>query len=138
MKNLLILQFILFLSFNSTAQSYSYLGTYNSQGLPNYLVTPRDVVSSAFLNRIGASLPEGYPVPSYNPHYITAGTQTNIEIMGVDSADVWLTFVAEGAGYKNTLGFIPTILIIRRLQPHQTARLKLSSPMSLLQEVEVA
>lgn len=90
---------------STNGQNYGKLGTYDNQGLPSYLINPRDVVSTAFLNRINASLPERYPVPSYNPHYITAGTQTNIEISGLDSADVWITFVAEGAGYRNTLGF---------------------------------
>jgi hypothetical protein len=87
------------------SQSYTYLASRNNQGVPSNLIFPRDVVSNTFLNTVKASLPEGYPVPSYNPHYITSGTQTNIEITGVDSSDVWITFVHEGAGYVNSLGF---------------------------------
>ncbi len=84
------------------AQSYSYLGTFTSNGVPNYLTT-RDTVSQGLLSRVGASLPEGYPVPTYNPQYITTGTKTDITLN--DSADVWVTFVGEGAGYKNVLGY---------------------------------
>jgi len=85
-----------------SAQNYQYLGTYNSQGVPDYLVQS-DVVTTAFLNTINASLPESYPVPTYNPQYIANGTETDIILQ--DSADVWVTFVQEGAGYKNVLGF---------------------------------
>lgn len=91
-----------FLSLVGFAQNYSYLGTYNSQGVPNYLTTP-DVLSQAFLKRVSASLPESYPVPYYNSHYIASGTESNIVL--IDSADVWITFVAEGAGYKNALAY---------------------------------
>lgn len=84
------------------SQTYSYLGTFNSQGVPNYLET-RDVLGTGFVQRVNASLPERYPVPSYNPQYIATGTESNIVLN--DEADVWVTFVAEGAGYLNTLGF---------------------------------
>ncbi len=85
------------------SQSYQYLGAYDSMGTPQYLVSPGDVIDTATSDMIGNSLPEGYPVPTYNPHYITSGYETDII---VDSpADVWVTFVSEGAGYKNVLGF---------------------------------
>ncbi|WP_341225876.1 DUF4114 domain-containing protein [uncultured Arcticibacterium sp.] len=84
------------------AQNFSYMGTYNSQGVPDYLIAS-DVVDRDFLKKVDASLPESYPVPFYNAHYITTGTESNIVL--VDSADVWITFVAEGAGYKNALGY---------------------------------
>ncbi|MCP9761962.1 DUF4114 domain-containing protein [Lacihabitans soyangensis] len=105
MKKKILLFILIFISFRSFSQAYNYMGTYNNQGVPNYLVTPRDVISTSFLNTVNTSLPERYPVPSYNPHYIQNGAQTNIEINGSDSADVWVTFVLEGAGYMNTLGF---------------------------------
>lgn len=78
------------------------MGTFTSNGVPNYL-DGRDNVTANFVTRINASLPERYPVPSYNPQYITNGTQTNIEL--TQDADVWVTFVAEGAGYMNVLGY---------------------------------
>jgi len=52
---------------------------------------------------ISNSLPESYPVPDYNPHYISSGYDTDIIIE--NQAEVWVTFVSEGAGYRNVLGF---------------------------------
>ena len=85
------------------AQTYQYLGTYTTDGTPNYLEPIGDVVSVETLEMISNSLPESYPVPEYNPHYITSGYDTNLEIEA--NADVWVTFVSEGAGYKNVLGY---------------------------------
>lgn len=83
--------------------NYVPLGTYNSSGVPNYLEPVRDVISAEMLTFINASLPEGRPVPTYHPKYIAADAQTNLVI--TKTADVWMTFVHEGAGYRNTLGF---------------------------------
>lgn len=78
------------------------LGTYNSQGTPNYLLQ-RDVISSELLSFVNASLPESKPVPVYHPAYLEDNTKTDLEVLA--TADVWMTFVSEGAGYKNSLGF---------------------------------
>ena len=87
----------------ATAYSqYQYLGTYTSDGVPNYL-DGRDNVPAPLLDDIGASLPESRPVPTFNPQLISSGYDTDIIVN--DSADVWVTFVDEGAGYRNVLGF---------------------------------
>jgi Domain of unknown function (DUF4114)/Secretion system C-terminal sorting domain len=88
-----------------TAQTptFNYLGTFKSDGTPNYLVQPSDPVPTSLVSRILASVPENYPVPKYHPEYIRAGITSDIQLR--DTADVWVTFVAEGAGYLNTLGF---------------------------------
>lgn len=83
-------------------QNYNYLGDYTSDGTPKYFDT-KDEVSPETLQLISDALPEGFPVPDYNPQYITSGYDT--DIMLDDNADVWVTFVGEGAGYKNVLGF---------------------------------
>lgn len=88
--------------FQALAQNYTYIGSYDNQGVPESMATP-DVLDDGFLSRVSASLPESYPVPYYNPDYITTGTETNIVLQ--DSANVWITFVAEGAGYRNSLGY---------------------------------
>ncbi len=80
-----------------------YLGTYNNQGVPNYLINPNDNISNSLLQDINSSLPERRPVPQYNPEYLADGNETNL-VLNKD-ADVWVTFVHEGAGYKNTLLF---------------------------------
>ncbi|MDC1162500.1 DUF4114 domain-containing protein [Tenacibaculum sp.] len=102
MKNILLIFIILYVSY-SNAQDYQYLGSYTSNGTPNYLENPGDIVSVETQEMISNSLPESYPVPDYNPQYITAGYDTNIEIYS--TTDVWVTFVSEGAGYRNVLGF---------------------------------
>lgn len=86
----------------SFSQTYNYLSTYNSMGVPN-VMAGRDVLSSSFLQRVKASFPEGYPVPNYNPQYIVTDSKSSIIVR--DASDVWVTFVSEGAGYKNVLGF---------------------------------
>jgi hypothetical protein len=98
----IILLIALFSSFTFFGQSYQFLGSYTSDGTPLYFDTS-DVVSPATLALISNSLPENYPVPTYNPQYITSGYETDIIIDSL--ADVWVTFVSEGAGYKNVLGF---------------------------------
>jgi len=85
------------------ATDFSYrLGTWETvNGKPNYLVTPRDVVSSSFLANVNTSLPERRPVPIYNPAYLSNTAERNVKINAI--SDVWITFVHEGAGYRNSL-----------------------------------
>lgn len=85
------------------ATLFTYMGSMNSTGVPSYLLKKGDVVSQDILNVINASLPEGRPVPSYNPEYISSTTNNNIVLK--DSAEVWVTFVHEGAGYRNAVGY---------------------------------
>lgn len=101
MKKLLLIINLMY-GFVSFSQSYNFLGTYTSDGTPQYFV-PSDVVSSETLKLVANSLPEGYRVPVYNPQYITSGYETDLILD--KNADVWVTFVGEGAGYRNVLGF---------------------------------
>lgn len=87
----------------SPEAQFTYIGSFNGDGVPKYLLPKGDVVSQDILNMINASLPEARPVPTYNPNYITNSTQTNIVLK--DSAAVWVTFVHEGAGYRNSVGY---------------------------------
>jgi len=95
--------FCLILLQQATAQQFQYLGEYDGLGVPDYLEPVDDYVSTESMAMIDAALPESYPVPDYNPQYISAGYDTNIEL--AEDAAVWVTFVKEGAGYKNVLGF---------------------------------
>lgn len=90
-------------AFGANSSVYHYMGGYNSIGVPNYLEVPGDVVSQDFLSACNASLPEKAPVPAKNPHYLATGNSTDLKV--VAPADVWITFMHEGAGYKNTLGY---------------------------------
>ncbi|MDX2128642.1 MAG: LruC domain-containing protein [Chloroherpetonaceae bacterium] len=84
-----------------TALTYRFLGTWNGQGVPNYLLG-RDNVSQDLLDDINASLPETRPVPTFNPQYLR-DIDMNTRLQ--DSAEVFVTFVHEGAGWVNALGF---------------------------------
>jgi len=85
------------------AAEYSYLGGWNSQGVPDYLEPQRDAIDRTLLDVVNASLPEQYPVPDYHPDYLASGSATDVVL--TDSADIWVTFVHEGAGWTNSLGF---------------------------------
>ncbi len=86
----------------ANAQAYKFLGEYTEDGTPKYFAGKDDVPESV-LDKVADALPEGFPVPDYNPQYITAGYDTDVILD--KAADVWVTFIGEGAGYKNVLGF---------------------------------
>ena len=82
--------------------TYSYLSSYDSNGRPDKRETS-DVISAELLSFINASLPEQRPVPTYHPDFLTESAVTNLSIEKL--SDVWVTFVHEGAGYYNSLGY---------------------------------
>jgi LruC domain-containing protein len=79
------------------------LGSWDANGKPNYLMQGRDNISQTFLNDVNVSLPERRPVPQYNPEYLASNKERNLILK--EMCDVWVTFVAEGAGYQNSLMF---------------------------------
>ncbi len=87
----------------SNAVTFNYLDTYDANGVPDNMVTP-DVIEERFLDDLNASLPENVKggIPVSNPGFL-AGAETQLIL--TQEADVWVTFVSEGAGYKNTLGY---------------------------------
>lgn len=78
------------------------IGTWNRNGVPKYLEPENDRIEQGLLDDISASLPEGKPVPSFNPQYLQ-NINMNTEL--TELADLWVTFVHEGAGWKNSLGY---------------------------------
>jgi LruC domain-containing protein len=85
------------------ASQFTYMGTYSSTGKPDYLDTPNDVVSQEFYDLINSSLPESQPVPTYHPEYLEDDLVTTVNL--IEEGEVWVTFVHEGAGYRNSLGY---------------------------------
>lgn len=75
--------------------------TFNSQGRPSPMTNVP--LEASFLSRIDASLPERIPLTQSHPQYMNPNNQTNLKID--ELAEVWITFVTEGAGFKNSLGF---------------------------------
>ncbi|NTW49108.1 MAG: hypothetical protein HGB19_05125, partial [Chlorobiales bacterium] len=88
----------------SKVGDYYTLGTWDKNGVPEYMEPQRDVISQGLLDDINASLPETRPVPTYNPEYLDPN-RPDMNTKLKEMADVYITFVHEGAGYKNVLGF---------------------------------
>ncbi len=89
--------------FKSTNSVFVPMGTYNSNGVPNYLATPNDIVDAAMLQDINATLPEYINATVSHPQYFTSTNESNIVLD--EACNVWVTFVHEGAGYRNVLGY---------------------------------
>jgi LruC domain-containing protein len=79
------------------------MGTWNSQGVPNYLAPPNDQIDAAMLQDINATLPEYINATVGHPQYFVSSNEPNIVLD--QACNVWVTFVHEGAGYKNVLGY---------------------------------
>lgn len=90
-------------NFSTNNLTFNYVGSYNNQGVPDYLEPERDAISAVLLEYINASLPEKQPVPQYHPTFLANGRKTTLDIE--ETADVWVTFVHEGAGFRNAIGF---------------------------------
>lgn len=83
--------------------NFNFLGTYNNQGVPDYLEAVDDVIDDELLADINATFPEYQSVPVHHPEYLD--DQYKQDLVLSESAEVWVTFVHEGAGWKNTLCF---------------------------------
>lgn len=86
----------------NTSSDYNVLGSWNSAGVPDYLIEGEEI-SAEFLMQLNSALPEHQPVPEYNPQYLENTAYTSIDI--VEEGEIFVTFVHEGAGYKNALAF---------------------------------
>ena len=85
------------------AKAWSYLPSisYNAMGTPSPILNrPVDV---GLISRINSALPEYSNATVDHPEYFSSDITTNILLE--QDADVFMTFVHEGAGYKNSLGF---------------------------------
>lgn len=82
---------------------YYILGKWGKKGKPEYLENNDDEISNAFLERINASLPETKPLTQTHPEYLESSEDGNIVM--IENGEVWITFVHEGAGWKNSLGY---------------------------------
>ncbi|MCB0761861.1 MAG: DUF4114 domain-containing protein [Flavobacteriales bacterium] len=81
---------------------YAELGSWDSNGVPNYLLAPGDEITSQFLEFINLALPEQSNVAQNNPMLLT---DEIAELHIHDTTEVFLTFTHEGAGWKNSLAF---------------------------------
>lgn len=104
-----ILATVLLLASIAFSQAHAWtfaLGDYNthysSSGVP--LTMADDIaVSSELLNKISTALPERKNVTLTNPDYIANDSGANISV--IETGEVFVTFLHEGAGYKNGFGY---------------------------------
>ena len=82
---------------------YYVLGSWDNNGKPKYLWNPDDKIDNTFLADIDASLPERIRLTVSHPEYLNTNDEGNIAL--IEDAEVWVTFVHEGAGYRNALGY---------------------------------
>ena len=87
---------------STSSLNIRFLSSYNNDGVPSVMASP-EVITTQMLNYVNNSIPESRSVPVYHPEYLQQNLNTNIDI--IHNTEVWLTFVHEGAGYRNTLGF---------------------------------
>lgn len=77
---------------------YSYLGTYDEHGKPT--ITEKDAVNVDLVNYVTTSLPERGDVSKQHPEFLK-----NADLMIPEKSDVYITFISEGTGYSNTVGY---------------------------------
>ncbi|MBU1370974.1 MAG: LruC domain-containing protein [Bacteroidetes bacterium] len=82
---------------------YKFMGGFNSQGVPDYLEPENDPITADFLDDINNTLPERVRLDISHPEYFFDVYDHNLNL--IETCDVWVTFVTEGANYKNVLGF---------------------------------
>ncbi|KAA1243290.1 DUF4114 domain-containing protein [Aquimarina sp. RZ0] len=86
----------------SIGERYQYLGTYDVNGVPDYLVTNR-AIDSDIITKIDTALPEGSAVSELNPNYIYGGYDTDVILE--NTTNISITFISENTTYQNTLGY---------------------------------
>lgn len=82
---------------------FKYLDTYQWDGVPTNRVASDTECNADFIAKIALTLPEKRSVPTYSPKLLSTNCPKTISLS--DEADVWITYVDEGANYKNALGF---------------------------------
>jgi LruC domain-containing protein len=79
------------------------LGTWNSSGVPNYLEPTNDVIDAKLLSDLNTLLPERVDMRANHPELLLKTNQTNLVL--TDDCNVWVSFIFEGAGWQNALGY---------------------------------
>jgi len=92
----------------STPSQYYTLGSFDSNGVPQYL-SGISYVPPDMINRIVNTVPEGVNMNTDHPEFLTNTASRNVIIQSSDpsftGADVYATFLYENAGYTNTVGY---------------------------------
>ncbi len=91
---------------NSYANGCWVLGDYETgtdKGLPNFL-DGTETIPQSLLDEINITLAETpQNIPNNYPQLIDEANKANLIV--TDNANIWVTFIKEGAGYRNTVGY---------------------------------
>ncbi|MEI6386086.1 MAG: LruC domain-containing protein [Spirochaetota bacterium] len=79
------------------------ISDFNGDGVPSALLPTREAFSQGFLDDITATLPEYVSLPAHHPTFMDTNGRSNLAL--TEDAEVTVTFVNEGAGYRNALGY---------------------------------
>ncbi|MDQ6761119.1 MAG: DUF4114 domain-containing protein [Bacteroidota bacterium] len=82
--------------------SYQFLGTFDSLGKPDYLL-PREQISASLLSYINSILINNKNLNLSHPELLNNPAIADIVI--TQTSDVFITFIQQGAGQANALGF---------------------------------
>lgn len=76
---------------------------YDEKGIPLNMTLDDMTISDELWNKISTALPEARDIRLVNPDYITDDDGANIYLK--EDGEVFVTFLHEGAGYKNSIGY---------------------------------
>lgn len=80
-----------------------YTANHDDRGIPLDLDPTIHAIPDGLLERINTMLPESQHIDLGHPELIASDEQATIHV--TEEADIWITFLHEGAGYKNSFGF---------------------------------
>jgi len=82
---------------------YLPIGPFDDQGTPDNLTDDQEICTTLLSNIFTSHLPEGININFLHPEYFTPDVPSSILLS--EEAEISVTFVHEGAGYKNVLGY---------------------------------
>ncbi len=84
-------------------QKFRFLGGWDKDGKIDYHVMPGDTISDEMLHFVETTLPETINIFDRDGDLFDENAQLNTVLN--EASDVWVSFVHEGANFKNVLGF---------------------------------
>ena len=90
--------------FGDGVGSTVYQANHDAQGIPKAMDLTRQPVSAELMDRINLALPERKDVRISGAAAMVADSESST-LKLLKDADVWVTFLHEGAGYRNAFGF---------------------------------
>lgn len=84
-------------------QAGPYAQNYDSAGIPLVFQNSPVTFGTTFWQTLSATLPEGQDLRFKNQYLVADDSSSNVHL--TELADLYLTFLHEGAGYKNSVGY---------------------------------